>query len=176
VSLSVLVFGFRNLTARHLPAMRWHILAAVLYRFDESMGPIPLEWIDDSLPHRVPDDARFHEGPLLLIHGDGPPGKRFCAIGADKLSVVAASLEWPSGWKCRTHPPTPQAGETWAAAAMRRNSALVAERPDVALCFHTDPCLGRGSADTARKLTAAGIHFRVVLMDETGKVLEVVER
>lgn len=168
--MKVLVFGSRNLTARHLPAMRWHLLAAIV-------EPRPLEFatledIRDGLDHQSFTWRR----DLLLVHGDGPPGKTRNAIGADKLSVVSASLEWPSGWKCRTHPPTPQAGETWAAAAVRRNSALVAERTDVALCFHTDPHLGRGSADTARKLTAAGIRFRVVLMDEMGKVLEVVER
>lgn len=175
--MKLLVFGSRSLTARHLPVMRWHMLAAALYRLDrEDMGSIPLEWINGDLPSRMGDDACFVNGPLALIHGDGPPGKVRNSIGADKLSTVAALLEWPSGWRARTFPPEPIAGETWAAAALRRNAEMVKARPDYALCFHTDPGLGRGSAHTARLLTEANIRWRLILMRQTGDVVYVEDR
>lgn len=124
-------------------------------------------------PKRLPWDGL---GPLVLIHGDGPPGKAKNAIGADKLATIAALLEWPQGWRCSARPPEPQPGETWAAAALRRNSEMVAMKPDFAICFHTDPGLGRGSADTARKLKAAGLGFRLVLLTQVGAVLSVQDR
>jgi hypothetical protein len=111
--------------------------------------------------------------PLILIHGDGPPGRAPGAIGADKLSEVAASLDWPEWKRLRRFPPTPQPGETWAEAALRRNREMVAMKPGRAICFHTDPNLGTGSAYTARLLQEAGIKFRVVLMKTSGEVVEV---
>ena len=174
--MRLLVFGSRNLTARHLPAMRRYILASVLYSFEHDMGPVPLEWIDDSLASRVPDDAEFLPGPLFLLHGDGPPGKTPGAVGADKLAEVAASLEWPDTRRCRRFPPDQQEGESWGQAAARRNAAMVAMRPDRALCFHTDLDRSRGSAMTAEFLTRAGLHYRYVKLSNAGEVLTVEER
>lgn len=176
----VLVFGSRSLTAKHLPAMRWHMLAAIAYTWswhgtEQRFNPIPLDWIGPELKRRE-EDMRLRSGPLTLIHGDGPPGKAAGSIGADKMAEIAASLEWPATRRVRRFPPEPHAGETWAAAAVRRNSEMVSMRPDFGLCFHTDPNLGRGSADTARKLKAAGLGFRLVLMSQAGAVLKVEDR
>lgn len=178
--MKLLVFGSRYLTVRHLPAMRRYMLAEVLVRAADGTQPIPLEWVDEKLVQRVPHEARFRDEDLVLIHGDGPPGKPDKvpgAIGADKLAVVAASLEWPAARRyVRTFGPIPRDGETWRAAAMRRNGEMVQERPDRALCFHLEARLGSGSADTGAKLHRMGQSFRVVLLDAEGLVLKVEER
>lgn len=172
----LLVFGSRNLTPKHLPAMRRFMLAEVLYSFENDMGPIPLDWIDDRLAHRVPDDAEFKPGFLYLIHGDGPPGKTPGAVGADKLAEIAASLEWPDTRRCRRFPPEQGEGESWGVAAARRNAAMVAMRPDRALCFHTDLDRSKGSAMTAEFLRKAGLGFRYIRLSNAGEVLAVEER
>lgn len=176
--MRLLCFGSRSLTARHLPAMRWHMLAAASYTWtyrgtEEIVAPVPLDWIGPEL--RTREDMRFHSA-LTLIHGDGPSGKVRNSIGADKLSTVAALLEWPSGWRARAFPPEPMAGETWAAAAGRRNREMVEAFPDFALCFHTDPNLGKGSVITARLLTEAKIRWRLVLLKASGEVIKTEER
>lgn len=174
--MRVLVFGSRNLTARHLPVMRRFILAEVLYCFENDMGPVPLEWIDDRLAHRVPDDAEFRSGFLWLVHGDGPPGKVPGAIGADKLAEVAASLEWPDTRRVRRFPPAPVGDESWGTAAARRNAEMVALKPDKALCVHENLDASRGSIITADCLKRAGIPFRYVRVSSSGAVLSVEER
>lgn len=182
--MRVLVFGSRNLTARHLPVMRKFILAAVLYRWDEERGPIPLERIlsardSHDIGGMVPDDARFTEGTIWLIHGDGPPGKTPGAIGADKLAEVAASLEWPDTRRCKRFPPNvgPDATrEEWAQAARDRNLAMVAMRPDVALCFHENLDMSKGSAMTADFLNRASIGYRYVRVSGVGAVVSVEDR
>lgn len=175
----ILVFGSRSLTARHLPAMRWHMLAAASYTWtyrgtEEVVSPIPLGWIGPELRARE-EDMRFHSA-LTLIHGDGPPGKVPGCVGADRLSEIAASLEWPETRRVRRFPPEPMAGETWAAAAGRRNREMVDARPDFAICFHADPNLGRGSAITARLLTEAKIRWRLVLMKANGEIVKIEDR
>lgn len=177
----ILVFGSRNLTARHLPVMRKFLLAEVLYCFENDMGPVPLEDIlaattSADLANMVPDDAEFHPGLLWLVHGDGPPGKTPGAIGADKLAEVAASLEWPDTRRVRRFPPTPVGDESWGAAAARRNAEMVALRPDRALCFHENLDASRGSIITAECLKRAGISFRYVRVASSGAVVTVEER
>lgn len=179
--MKLLVFGSRNLTARHLPVMRKFVLAAVLYRWSEERGPIPLERIlaartSNDLAGMVPDDARFHEGTLWLIHGDGPPGKTPGAVGADKLAEVAASLEWPDTRRCKRFPPNPVGDETWAQAAARRNAEMVAMKPDAALCFHENLDMSKGSAMTADFLRRAGIGYRYVRVTGAGAVVSVEDR
>lgn len=180
--MKLLVFGSRNLTARHLPIMRRFILAeALYYTRGDSGGPIPLELIQrartsDDIAGLVPDDARFNGGPLWLVHGDGPPGKTPGAIGADKLAEVAASLEWPDTRRCRRFPPTPVGDESWARAAGRRNAEMVALKPYRALCFHENLDMSKGSSITAECLKRAGIPFRYVRVSGAGAVLSVEER
>lgn len=179
--MRVLVFGSRNITARHLPVMRRFILASALYRWSEDRGPIPLERVlaatsSDDIAGMVPDDARFHEGVLWLIHGDGPPGKTPGAIGADKLAEVAASLEWPATRRVRRFPPNPEGAETWAQAAARRNAEMVAMRPDVSLCFHENLDMSRGSAMTAEFLKRAGLTFTYCRVSGAGELLGVERR
>lgn len=180
----VLVFGSRNLTVRHLPVMRRFILAegmcAVDRRGDGGWCPIPLQTIldaesSDDIARMAPDDANYHERPLL-IHGDGPPGKKPGAIGADKLAEVAASLDWHVSRRVRRFPPEQQEGEAWGAAAARRNAAMVAQRPDRALCFHENLDMSKGSAMTAEFLARAGLHFRYVRVSQSGELLSVEER
>lgn len=186
----LLVFGSRNLTARHLPAMRRFIAAESLWvtkwvRCEEEgsrevSGPLPLDLVmrardSTDIQNLLPDDASRH-GSLLLIHGDGPPGKTPGAVGADKLAEVAASLEWPDTRRCRRFPPEQQEGESWGQAAARRNAAMVAMRPDRALCFHTDLDRSKGSAMTAEFLKKAGLGYRYVKLSSAGEVLAVEER
>lgn len=192
--MKVLVFGSRNLTARHLPAMRRFIAAEGLYKYqyiptkddtgegawDERPMPLPLDLIMRARDSRdiqslLPDDASLH-GSLVLIHGDGPPGKAPGALGADKLAEIAASLEWPDTRRCRRFPPEQAEGESWGQAAARRNAAMVARRPDRALCFHTDLDRSRGSSMTAEFLKKAGLGFRYVRLSGAGEVLTVEER
>ena len=155
--MRILVFGSRSLTAKHLPVVR-HSVRVVASSMLDADG----EWAVTAA--------------LVLVHGDGPPGRNPGSIGADKLSEIAASLSWPNGWRIRRFPPTPRQGETWAEAALRRNREMVAIKPDMALCFHTDPKLGVGSAYTARLLAEAGIPFRVILMKASGEVVSVEDR
>jgi hypothetical protein len=181
MTMRLLVFGSRNLTARHLGVMRRFILAAVLYRWNEERGPIPLERIlaardSHDIAGMVPDDARFCEGVLWLHHGDGPPGRTPGAVGADKLAEVAASLEWPETRRVKRFPPNPEGGETWAHAAARRNAEMVATRPDVALCLHENLDMSKGSAMTAEFLKRAGIGYRYVRVTGAGAVVSVEDR
>lgn len=152
--MRLLVFGSRNLTTRHLPAMRSFL----------------------SLDRLAVDGWWTVGGPVTLIHGDGPPGKTPGAVGADKLAEIAASLEWPDTRRCRRFPPEQQEGESWGVAAARRNAAMVAMRPDRALCFHTDLDRSKGSAMTAEFLKKAGLGYRYVRLSGAGDVLSVEER
>ena len=79
--MKLLVFGSRNLTARHLPAMRKFIAAEAIctWNAEGRFIPLPLERIlsasgSEELQHFLPDDGRYWEKPTL-IHGDGPPGR-----------------------------------------------------------------------------------------------------
>jgi hypothetical protein len=182
MTLRLLVFGSRNLTARHLGVMRRFILAEALYlsRGDRA-APIPVERIlaaqsSDDLADLVPDDARFCEGTIWLYHGDGPPGRPPGAIGADKLSEVAASLEWTETRRVKRFPPEQQDGESWGQAAARRNAEMVAMRPDRALCFHENLDMSKGSAMTADFLQRAGVRFRYVRLTSAGAVVSVEDR
>ena len=180
--MKLLVFGSRNLTARHLPAMRKFIAAEAIctWNAEGRFIPLPLERIlsasgSEELQHFLPDDGRYWEKPTL-IHGDGPPGKTPGAVGADKLAEIAASLEWPDTRRCRRFPPEQGEGESWGVAAARRNAAMVALRPDRALCFHTDLDRSKGSAMTAEFLKRAGLGYRYVKLSNAGEVLSVEER
>lgn len=146
--MRVFVFGSRNLTAVHVDAMRQH-----------------LERVAQGLPA---------EEKLVLIHGSGPPGKEPGAIGADRLSEVAAHLAWRGRPRAvRRFPVKPEAGESWPQAAARRDVAMASTEHELALCFHTDVRLGRGSAITAQALEQrkpAGQRYLLVLLRSDGSV------
>lgn len=155
--MRLLVFGSRNLTVRCLPLMRGYI----------------------SLDRLVQEEWWQVDEPLLLIHGDGPPGKNPGAIGADKLAEVAASLEWPDTRRGRRFPPdvAPDASrEEWGQAAARRNAAMVAMKPDCVLCFHENLDMSKGSAMTADMLKRAAIPFRYVRLTAAGELVSVEDR
>lgn len=152
--MRLLVFGSRNLTAKHLPIMRTFL----------------------SLDRMAVEGWWTVGTPIQLIHGDGPPGKTPGAIGADKLAEVAASLEWPSTRRVRRFPPNPEGSETWAQAAARRNAEMVAMRPDVSLCFHENLDMSRGSAMTAEFLKRAGLSFTYIRVSGAGELLGVERR
>jgi hypothetical protein len=152
--MKLLCFGSRNLTARHLPAMRSFLAL-----------------------DRLAVDGWWTVGePIQLIHGDGPPGRPPGAIGADKLAEVAASLEWPETRRVKRYHVTPEGGETWAHAAARRNRAMVDAKPDRALCFHENLDMSKGSAMTADFLQRAGVRFRYVRLTSAGAVVSVEDR
>lgn len=152
--MRLLVFGSRNLTVRCLPLLRGYM----------------------SLDRLIQEEWWRIEAPLLLIHGDGPPGKTPGAIGADKLAEVAASLEWPDTRRGRRFPPEQQGEESWGAAAARRNAAMVAAKPDRVLCFHENLDMSKGSAMTAEMLKAAAIPFRYVRVTSAGELVSVEDR
>lgn len=137
--MRLLVCGSRNLGAESLQFMARTILAAA----------------NPDL-HLVP---RF-----TLIHGDGPPGSRPGAIGADKLSELAALLStqgeelsikrFPAAWKLHG----PKAGP------LRNQQMLDEGKPDLVLAFHTDPSLGRGTADMVRRARNAGVTVEVHIL------------
>lgn len=167
--MRVLFFGSRSLTWKHLETMRalaFHALYA---------EPPPLA---DFLAHL--DVARLSPLPetesLVLLHGDGPPGKNPGAIGADKLSEVACMERWPARRVLRRFPADPVGDESWGQAAARRNAAMVAAKPHRVYCCHTDLDASKGSAMTAGMLTRAGIRFFYTKVSMSGQVLSVEER
>jgi hypothetical protein len=118
---------------------------------------------------------------VRIVNGDGPPSNRGVdrrgTIGADRLVLCALQLAWDGvNIRMSWHPVRQQQGETWGEAAIRRDREMAALRPDRALCFHTDPNLGKGSAVTAHALQQNGVPLRVVLMTEAGALVDVSDR
>lgn len=113
------------------------------------------KWMDQG---RIERELRKLPPGAILVHG--------AATGADNIGgYVGATL----GFVVRAYP------ADWAtygkAAGTIRNQTMLdkehlAEEPfDLALCFHDDPNLGKGSADMHRRLLAATpkIEIRVFL-------------
>lgn len=164
------MFGSRNLTWKHLP------IFSSLADCSMQASPLPVDvLLNVSLDLRrsayIPENE-----PLVLLNGDGPPGKTRGAVGADKLALLACMSRWPERRRVRWFPPEPQEGETWPQAAGRRNREMVEARPDRAYCVHTDLDSSKGSRMTADLLTAAGLNYWYVRVSEAGAVLEVTLR
>lgn len=178
--MRVLVFGSRSLTWKHFGVMRAVALYASLSLVHDECGGVPPLSVDlfplllaggDDNWRRLPADE-----PLILLHGDGPPGKTPGAVGADKLAEGACMLEWPERRRIRRFPVEQQPGETWGKAAARRDVAMAEARPDRAFCIHSDLDSSKGSIITARALKDRRIPFWYVTVSASGNVLGVEKR
>lgn len=163
-----LIFGSRSLTGKHLPLMRLVAHHALLDRSVSLAAFIKAEGMDGIELPVLPDSE-----PLVLVNGDGSPGKERGAIGADKLAVLACLDVWPERRKMRWFPPEPQGDETWAQAAARRDVEMAEARPDRSYCVHTDLDASKGSIITARALTERGIRFWYVRVTQAGALVSV---
>jgi hypothetical protein len=179
--MRVMFFGSRSLTWRHLPVLRALALHASLdlaqYDAGHSVPHMDLDLMrllmaggDDEWP-ALPESE-----PLILLHGDGPPGKVPGAIGADKLAELACMEGWPERRRLKRFPVEQHAGETWGQAAARRNAAMVAARPHRAYAIHTDLDASKGSSMTASFLTSAGIPYWYVRVRQSGELVSVEQR
>ena len=150
---------------------RYAILAREVHLpewLDAVSGTGVLGWKDEPL---LPESE-----PLVLLHGDGPPGKTPGAVGADKLAEGACMLEWPERRRIRRFPVEQKEGETWGKAAARRDWAMAEARPDRAFCIHSDLDSSKGSIITARALKDRRIPFAYIRVSAAGSVLEVQKR
>lgn len=174
--MRVLIWGSRSLTWKHLPVMR----AVARYAILANPGSLS-EWLDAAQDPAYGlaslTGSLLPEGEsLVLIHGDGPPGKTPGAVGADKLAEGACILGWPERRRIRRFPVEQKDGETWGKAAARRDVAMAEARPDRAFCIHTDMDSSKGSIITARALKDRRIPFWYVRTSASGSVLEVQKR
>ena len=167
--MRVLVFGSRNLTTRHFWLMR-----LVLHH---SMLADPLPDLETFLRTSGMDAQELALLPdtesLVLINGDGPPGKQRGAIGADKLAVLAASDVWPDRKRMRWHEVMPGPGEDWGTAAVRRDLEMAEDSPDRCYCVHTDLDASKGSAVAARALSRLSIPLNYVRVTQAGALVSV---
>lgn len=176
--MRILIFGSRSLTWKHEPIFGWIAQHALLAE-NEPLGEFIRTWAHEPASAH-PDVVRTwlpDSEPLVLLNGDGPPGKERGAIGADKLAVFACMRRWDEARRrVRWFPPEPQEGETWAQAAGRRNREMVEAKPERAYCVHTDLDRSKGSSMTAELLKAAGIPFWYCKVSAAGALLSVEER
>jgi hypothetical protein len=169
--MKVLIFGSRSLTGKHLHLMRLITQHALLAEPPDLGAFLAAEGMDAQDLVLLPESES-----LVLVNGDGPPGKERGAIGADKLAVLACLETWPERRKMRWFPPEPKGEETWAQAAARRNQHMVASKPDRVYCVHTDLDASKGSSMTADFLKAAAITFWYVQVTTAGALVGVEER
>ena len=178
--MRVLIFGSRSLTWKHLPIFRAVALHSTLsLGFENEPGGVPAmsERLIGHLMSGGDDEWPRHEHHLVLINGDGPPGKERGAIGADKLAVLACMEGWREDRRrIRWFPPDPEAGETWGQAAGRRNRQMVEMQPHRSYCIHTDLDSSKGSSMTASMLTGRGQGFWYIRVSAVGGLLEVQRR
>lgn len=178
--MRVLIFGSRSLTWRHLPVFRALALHATLAMgFENEPGGVPPMSLDllRFMMGGGDDEWPRHREPMVLLNGDGPPGKERGAIGADKLAVLACMEAWPEDRRrMRWFPPEQIGTETWAQAAGRRNREMVEAKPDRAYAIHTDLDSSKGSSMTASLLTSAGITYWYIRVSQAGALVSVERR
>lgn len=108
--------------------------------------------------HRIPIMRRLGAlvpGLRLVIHGAAPGADSFAAWWAKGAGVPVRAF--PADWK--THGPR---------AGPERNQQMLDEgEPDLVLAFHTDPKLGRGTADMVRRARAAGVPVEIHIVGES---------
>lgn len=176
--MRVLMWGSRSLTWKHLPVMRAVARYATFVR-QPDLGLWLPEALADADSRVWAEEWLPESEPLVLIHGDGPPGKTPGAVGADKLAEGACFLEWPERRVLRRYPVDAPPGAThqeWSRAAAKRDVAMADARPDRAFCIHTDLDSSKGSIITARALTARRIGYWYVQTSASGSVLKVQKR
>jgi len=128
------------------------------------------DWPDPMEVHRQLDQARSQLGEFTLVHGACPTGADKFADDWGRLAGVAVerhpaqrdrhSAECPD-W----HLSQPRC----KAAGFRRNREMVQFGADLCLVFiHAN---SRGSRDTARQASAAGIQTWVFVPGETPRLL-----
>lgn len=172
--MKILIFGSRSLTWKHLPVFR--ALALHAMKNHAGLPALSVELTNGILAGNLSGWPDVLDS-LILLNGDGPPGKERGAIGADKLAVLACMETWPeSQRRMRWFPPEPQGDETWAQAAGRRNREMVEAKPGRAYCVHTDLDASKGSSMTASLLTSAGIPFWYIRATQAGAIVSVEER
>lgn len=180
--MKILFWGSRSLTWKHLPLARALAHHALMpFESGNAEPPLTLKMLEvmagqpGSAWPRIPSDE-----PLVLLSGDGPPGKERGAIGADKLCLLACMETWPEARadgsrrrSVRWFPVEPEGQETWAAAAHRRSVAMGRAKPDRAYCIHTDLDSSKGSIITADELKKAGRPFWYVRTKQSGELVSV---
>lgn len=168
--MRVLIWGSRNLTWKHLPVFRSLARHALLGE------PVPLgAFLSEPQAISLLLELLPEDEPLVLLNGDGPPGRTPGAIGADKLAMLACMEAWPERRRVRWYPPEKfQVGDmTWAQGAAARNVAMAAAKPDRAYVVHEDLDASRGSIITAQALTERGTPYWYVRVSPAGGVISV---
>lgn len=181
--MKILIFGSRSLTWKHLPAFRALALHATLSLVHDECGGVPPMSMD--LMHFLmaggDDEWQRHGAPMILISGDGPPGKERGAVGADKLALLACMEAWPAEqrrirWFKPEEAQAKQPALSWARAAAMRDVEMAEARPDRSYCVHTDLDNSKGSIITARALHERGLPYWYVRVTPAGAVVSVEER
>lgn len=188
--MKVLIFGSRSLTWKHLPFFRAVALHSMLDVLAYSGGaravpPMSADMVAQ-LAAGGDDEWPRHREFMLLLNGDGPPGRGRGAIGADKMALLACMETWPEktpdgkqGRKVRWFPPEPKKDEddneteAWGQAAARRDVEMAEERPDRAYCIHTDLDSSRGSIITANALKARRLPLHYLRVTPGGELVSV---
>lgn len=182
--MDVLIWGSRALTPKHLKIVKqvsWHAQLASEPHLRDFLAAINASGPEERARSPRVDTAVMGETPRL-INGDGPPSSTVPgAIGADKLALLACFGPAPLGWETTTPARVrwfrvePKPGESWGAAAARRDIAMAEARPHRAYCIHTNLDASKGSIITARALERLGIGYWYVRVSASGKV-ESIER
>lgn len=94
--------------------------------------------------------VEFQE-PVEIIEG-GAPGVDTQAREVARAFDYAVRT-FPADWKKHGR----------AAGPLRNQQMLDEGKPDLVLAFHTDPSLGRGTADMVRRARKAGIPVEVII-------------
>ncbi len=175
--MKALIFGSRNLTWRHLDVFYWLASHATL-KDEMPLGDFIRLWAHTPASQHNTEWVHLPETePLVLLNGDGPPGRERGAIGADKLALFACMQRWPeTRRKLRWFPPEPKEGETWAQAAHRRDVEMAEARPDRAYCVHSDLDRSKGSIITAKALKERGLGYWYCRISQSGELLGVERR
>jgi hypothetical protein len=118
---------------------------------------------------------------LVLLNGDGPPGKERGAVGADKLALLACMEAWPEEqrrirWYKPEEVQKAHPGMSWGEAAAVRDIAMAEARPERAYCVHADLDNSRDSIITARALLERGLPCWYVRTTPAGALVSVEER
>lgn len=184
--MKVLFWGSRNLTWKHLPVARALALHSTLELHQVGVThPVP-ELSVELVRHLMETgaDSRWPRvtEQLVLLNGDGPPGRTRGAVGADKLCLLACMEVWPEARRrVRWFPPEPKEKpgggmESWPEAAGRRNVEMASALPERAYCLHTDLDSSKGSSITANAILKRGWGFWYCRLAASGELISIERR